>query len=245
MPASTTRHLGGAPAPTCLRLLLPLLLATCAPSALALGVGAPQLLSGYAEPLRVRVPVILDLAEERSAADEVRAELVPGADYARYGVAEQAIDLGAIYTTSRSSGSATWIEIGSTRPMREPAAILLLRVRLGSTTIVREVPLMFEPATPQAESASAAPAFEAATAAPAAPAVSVAQASAVARPPRPHLRRPPPSRHIPAPPAQIAAASPAAAAAPSNHDPKYSSASAGLHLTESFDSLARLQLGRK
>ncbi len=224
MPALAKRHPCGTSARTGLRILTPVLLATCCASATAFGVGTPQLLSGYAEPLRVRVPVILDPAEER-AIDTLRAELVPAADYTRYGVAEQSLDTGAIYTMSRSSGSGAWIEIGSAQPMREPATILLLRVRLGGTTIVREVPLLFEPGTPHAATVMTPAVDEVAV--PAAPAAPV---SVAARRPRAHT----PQR-----------ASPAQRPAPSPAAPAYSSTSAGLHLEERFDSLAGWQLSHR
>lgn len=230
MPASAMRYSCASPAWTGLRVLTAALLAACCASAAAFGVGTPQLLSGYAEPLRVRVPVILDPGETRSA-DSLRAELVPASDYARYGVAEQAIDVGAIHALSRSSDSATWIEIGSVAPMREPAAILLLRVRLNGTTIVREVPLLFEPAAapPAAPTASAAEH----PAAPAAP----DPAATPARPPRAQVRKAHRPHGIEAALAQTAAASPAA--------PTYSSASTGLRLAERFDSLAGGQPGHR
>jgi len=225
MPASTMRTLCGVSAPGCLRILAPFLLAACCPTATALGVGTPQLLSGYAEPLRVRVPVSLD-PDEAPAADALRAELVPASDYSRHGVAEQPLDVGGIYAVSHSSGSATWIDIGSARPMREAAAILLLRVRLGSTMIVREVPLLFEPATPPAEPVAAAPVP--ATDQHAMPAAAAsAPASLRARHPRAPVR-PHPQRHV--------AVHPVPAAAPA-----YSSASTGLRLAERFDSLASWQ----
>jgi len=216
-----------------LRILLPLLLAACWPaSTRALGVGEPQLLSGYAEPLRVRVPVLLDSADERGAADELRAELVPTADYHRYGVAEQGIDVSGLYAASRSSVSGTWIEIGSARPMHEPAAILLLRVRLGSTAIVREVPLLFDAGTP-ATPAEAVPVAEPAAPQAARPAVG---------PPRAHASKP---HHIHARRQQTALA-PVVTAPLSQPDsaPVYTSVSTGLHLAESFDSLARRPLGQ-
>jgi hypothetical protein len=226
--------------------LVPLLLTGFCGPAMAFGVGEPQLLSGYGEPLRVRVPLSLETAEERNGADSVHAELIPENEYARYGVAEQALDPGLIYAAGHSDGERAWIELGSRQPMSEPAAILLLRVRLGTTLIVKEVPLLFDFKVTETPSegtapADAGPAIEAnavpaAPAGPAAPAPAPAVQAAV---PRQHH-----ARRATAAPAVQAAETPAAAAprlfqlSPGLH---YSSASAGLRLAESFDSLAGWQ----
>lgn len=240
--ATYSLHRDTVVAPGWLRILLPVLLLVPCHAALALGVGEPQLLSGYAEPLRVRVPVSLDTAEERAAADSIRAELIPESEYARYGVAEQSIDVGGVYASSHASGSRAWIDIGSRQAIREPAAILLLRVRLGSTLIVKEVPLLFDFNAPPAAAeepavAAAAPAIDVA-AVPAAPATPAAASAA----PAPRKPRPARREKLPAP----AAAAPMPAAAPAplftlGPGVKYTSAVIGLRLAESFDSLAEWQ----
>lgn len=232
------------------RILLAIVLLVSCQSALALGIGEPQLLSRYAEPLRVRVPLVLGSADERNAAGAVQAEVVPESDYPKYGVAEQGIDLSDIYTVRRDADP--WIEIGSHRPMREPAAILLLRVRLGNTLVVKEVPLLFDlnPAGP-AETAVAdavAPTDDAAstrtTDAPAVAAMTdVADAVDAMRPAAPvAARKSHRARHL-AVTAAVAAAPPPAAAPLFQLSQRlggYTSAgtSTSLKLTERFDSLA-------
>jgi len=216
-----------------------ILLAGSCQSALALGVGEPQLLSGFGEPLRVRVPVNLDSVEERTQADAVQADLIPESEYPRYGVAEQSVDVGVLYAASRSADSRAWIEIGSRQDILEPAAILLLRVRLGATTIVKEVPLLFD-FNPSA-TATETPEIAAADAAAAPPAsAAITARAAAAEPPATPVRAR--SAHRPRHQARAEPA-PAPAAPVFQLSPglRYSSFSAGLRLAENFDSLSESQ----
>lgn len=124
--------------------LLLLLLAGAAPAVPALGVGEPVLLSAYAQPLRVRVPLNLDSRAEVAAAGDIRAEVLPEPQYARYGVNLQNLDPSGIRAVFQPNSHGGEIVISSDAPIHELATILLLRVRLGDTQIVKQVPLLFE-----------------------------------------------------------------------------------------------------
>jgi hypothetical protein len=202
--------------------LLVVCCACLAPRSLALGVGEPVLLSAYSQPLRVRLPLSLDSAEEVAAAGDIQAELLPETQYGKYGIAEQRLDptgLRAVYQGSAAGGQ---IEISSEAPVHELATILLLRVRLAGTQMVKEVPLLFdlEAAAAPAAATVAVGAGHDSTAPVAAPATVAAEQPAASH----HHHR------------QQAAAS--STLFQFSTTLKYSSATAGLRLSENFDSYA-------
>ncbi len=110
--------------------------------AAALGIGAAEFHSHLGEPLRLRLPVLLDGTE---ASRELEARLLPASAYAPLGLEPPRLDPGALDLRLISDGDGIWLEMQSSRRVLEPLVVLLLEARLGSVRIIRELTLLLEP----------------------------------------------------------------------------------------------------
>lgn len=221
----------------------------------AYSVGEPQLLSRYAEPLKLQVPVTLAPSEDIGDGADLMVQLLPLSAYESLGLPVPALQPQAVQIRVQGEGPLYTVDIRSSQIVREPFLTLVLEVRLGGMRVLRELPLLFDlpqppkpvepvvvaPPAPQAsvpEAASLAPPATAAAvaddsikAAPESAAPPAQPAAATSKP-----RRPPrlPSLRLDVqPPAESVVPAGAAAVPTSMPLPRF-------QLSNSFESYARL-----
>jgi pilus assembly protein FimV len=220
----------------------------------AYSVGEPQLLSRYAEPLRLQVPVTLAPSEQLGDAAELSIQLLPLSAYEGLGLPMPALQPQSVQIRVQGEAPLYTVDIRSSQIVREPFLTLVLEVRLGGMRVLRELPLLFDLPQPPAavEPVLAAPA----PAQPAVPEPSVVVASAAPEPvaaevaikPEPEPAAPPvqraaakPRKPPRLPSLRLDALPPAEPVAPAEAAlPPSSSPLPRFQLSSSFDSYARL-----
>lgn len=110
----------------------------------AFGVGEAQLLSSYAQPLLLRVPVTLAREDEVLQASEVAVRLLPYSAYESMGVSTPPVSPENIQLDVSGSGKTYWVRMTSRELVREPFMTLLLEVRVAGVRVVRELPILFD-----------------------------------------------------------------------------------------------------
>lgn len=110
----------------------------------AYSVGEPQLLSRYAEPLRLQVPVTLAPTEDIGDAAGLMVQLLPLSAYESLGLPVPALQPQAVQIRVQGEAPLYTVEIRSSQIVREPFLTLVLEVRLGGMRVLRELPLLFD-----------------------------------------------------------------------------------------------------
>lgn len=110
----------------------------------AYSVGEPQLLSRYAEPLRLQVPVTLAPTEDIGDAADLMVQLLPLSAYESLGLPVPALQPQAVQIRVQGEAPLYTVEIRSSQIVREPFLTLVLEVRLGGMRVLRELPLLFD-----------------------------------------------------------------------------------------------------
>jgi len=148
----------------------------CGP-ALALGVGEMAVHSSLGQPLRTTIPVLFDSPEELEAIDTLRVRFERDDSHSALSPAVAPLPPDFFQLDVVTQGEKTHLALTSTQPFLEPVSTLLLKVSLGSVSIVRELPLLLD--LPQrATAVAAAPTPERAVAtSPASPPTTAASAA--------------------------------------------------------------------
>lgn len=112
--------------------------------ALAYSVGEADLLSGYAQPLRVQVPVQLGSESEAQDASDITVRLLPLSAYGSLGLTAPPIAPELVKLNVSGSGLLYQVELSSRQLVREPFLTFMLEVRIGGVRVMRELPLIFD-----------------------------------------------------------------------------------------------------
>jgi pilus assembly protein FimV len=115
----------------------------------AYSVGEPQLLSRYAEPLKLQVPVTLAPSEDTGDGADLVVQLLPLSAYESLGLPVPALQPQAVQIRVQGEAPLYTVDIRSSQIVREPFLTLVLEVRLGGMRVLRELPLLFD--LPQAQ----------------------------------------------------------------------------------------------
>lgn len=118
-------------------------LALCMPLPIfALSLGEPELRSTLYQPLEMRLPLQLDGLQ----ADEINVSLVPESEYAKLGASELNIldPAGLQFEIQTGDTDQAWLNIRSSRSMREPIVEIPLRLQAGATQLVRLLTVLLD-----------------------------------------------------------------------------------------------------
>jgi len=110
----------------------------------AYSVGEPQLLSHYAQPLRLQVPVTLSNADEIADLSELTARLLPLSAYENLGLPAPPLSSQSVSIRVFGEGVSYTVEITTPQIVREPFLTLVLEVRARGVRVMRELPLLFD-----------------------------------------------------------------------------------------------------
>jgi pilus assembly protein FimV len=178
-----------------LKLSIMLALALGTTGVLAQSLGQIQVKSNLDQPLLAEVPLLSQTAGDTR---NVQVSLASAEAYGRAGVDRAGVPAGLQFAVVNNAQGQAVIRITSTAPVSEPYIDLLLDVKGGSGSVVREVTLLLDPANAPAP-AVAAPRSPAAAPASATPAPRATAAAAVApatpAPRAERTERPEPARH--------------------------------------------------
>ena len=145
----------------------------------ALMIGEPQMHSTLGQPLDAWIPVLLESPQEKEALDGFAASLAPSDAYLERALLPPSTTVGPLRLQVQNSNGQVRLHVTSQQPFAEPIVTLLIKVRLGQISLVRELSLLpelpgNEPAPAPMVVAEAPQPVAAATAAPAPPAVAAA-----------------------------------------------------------------------
>lgn len=110
----------------------------------AYSVGEPQLLSRYAEPLKLQVPVTLAPSEDIGDGAGLVVQLLSPSAYESLGLPVPALQPQAVQIRVQGEAPLYTVDIRSSQIVREPFLTLVLEVRLGGMRVLRELPLLFD-----------------------------------------------------------------------------------------------------
>lgn len=111
-------------------------------SVFALTVGEPLLHSKLGQPLDAWIPVVLESSAEKESLDSFAASLAPAEVYLARALEAPATTVGPLRLQVQNNNGQVRLHLTSRQPFTEPVLTLLIKVRLGQVSILRELTLL-------------------------------------------------------------------------------------------------------
>lgn len=108
----------------------------------ALTVGEPLLHSRLGQPLDAWIPVLLESPQEKESLDSFAASLAPAEIYLERALEAPTTTVGPLRLEVQTVNGQPRLHLTSQQPFTEPILTLLIKVRLGQVSIVRELTLL-------------------------------------------------------------------------------------------------------